>query len=118
MKILIVEDETMVAMLLEDMLADLGHDPVGPASSVADAMAVIDTTPFDVALLDINLGGSERAYPIADRLDSMGIPYALVSGYDPRGIDGYDHAVNLQKPFNGDSLARTIKELRFRLPIG
>ncbi|RYE92579.1 MAG: response regulator, partial [Oxalobacteraceae bacterium] len=92
MKVMIVEDETMVSMLVEDMLIDAGHTPVGPAACVADALALIDTETFDAALLDINLGGVETAFPVADRLDELGIPYALVSGYDPAGIDArYSH---------------------------
>jgi DNA-binding response OmpR family regulator len=111
MNILIVEDETMVAMLVEDMLLDLGHTPVGPASNIASAMAIIDSQTFDAALLDINLGSGEKAFPIADRLTEMGIPYALVSGYDPKGIEGYDHAAKLQKPFSMVSLASTVETL-------
>jgi DNA-binding response OmpR family regulator len=118
MKILIVEDETMVAMLVEDMLMDLGHTPVGPAASVDDALALIENETFQIALLDINLGGSEKAFPIADRLDELGVPYALVSGYDPGGIEGYDHAVKLQKPFNQASLSATVKTLLDRVTIG
>lgn len=118
MKILIVEDETMVSMLVEDMLIDLGHTPIGPAASVNEAMAVIDANAFDVALLDINLGGHEKAFPIADRLIDMGIPFALVSGYDPAGIEGYDSAMKLQKPFSQHSLAETVKALSRLVPIG
>lgn len=115
MKVLIVEDETMVAMLVEDMLIGLGHDPVGPVASIAEAMALIDEKPFDIALLDVNLGGKEKAFPIAERLEGMGIPYALVSGYDPRGIEACADALKLQKPFNQASLAATVAELVSRV---
>ncbi len=110
MNILIVEDETMVAMLVEDMLGDLGHKTVGPAANVTSALNLVERGGIDLALLDINLGG-ERAYPIADRLDELDIPYALVSGYDPRGIEGYDHAVKLQKPFHIHALSEVVDRL-------
>jgi DNA-binding response OmpR family regulator len=118
MKILVVEDETMVALLLEDMLDSMGHEVIGPAASVDEAMTLISENTFDVALLDINLGSSEKAFPVADHLDAMKIPYALVSGYDPGGIEGYDHAVNLQKPFSVSALMSTVAELRSRVLIG
>jgi DNA-binding response OmpR family regulator len=91
---------------------------IGPVASVADAMAAIDEGTPDVALLDINLGGTEKAFPVADRLQEMGVPFALVSGYDPRGIDGYDDAVKLQKPFSINSLEETVKALRAKVLIG
>lgn len=118
MKILVVEDETMVSILVEDMLLDLGHQPVGPAACLAEALLLVESETFDIALLDINLGGEEKAFPVADRLDELGIPYALVSGYDPRGIEGYDHALNLQKPFSRASLSETVKKLISRVSIG
>lgn len=110
MNILIVEDETIVAMLVEDMVEELGHHAVGPAADVPTALALIERGGVDLALLDVNLGG-ERAYPIADRLDVLSIPYALVSGYDPRSIKGYDHAAKLQKPFSAYALSEVVNAL-------
>jgi CheY-like chemotaxis protein len=66
-RVLVVEDETMVAWLLEDMLADLGCAIVGPAAHVNQALAMLDAEAIDAAVLDINLNG-QKSYPVADAL--------------------------------------------------
>src|SRR5450755_3793242 len=80
-RVLVVEDEMIVAWLLQDMLADLGCVVVGPAASINEALVMIDAEAFDVAVLDVNLNG-KMSYPIADVLASRGVPFLFSTGYD------------------------------------
>jgi CheY-like chemotaxis protein len=66
-RVLVVEDEGMVAMLLEDMLADLGHEVVATVGSIERASEIVATTSFDLAILDVNLNG-QHTYPLAETL--------------------------------------------------
>jgi len=102
--ILIVEDESILAMLLEDFLDDLGYTPPAVASNVAQALRIIETRDIDFAILDINLGG-EQSFPIADALDARGIPYIFMTGYGAAGVPERlrDHYI-LQKPYGADAL--------------
>ena len=110
-KVLIVEDEMIVAWLLEDMLAELGCAVVGPAASVKQALAMIDAAPIEVAVLDVNLNG-EMSYPIADALTARGVPFVFVTGYDKdRMQDGYRGLPVLQKPFHRSELTHTLAHL-------
>jgi CheY-like chemotaxis protein len=110
-KVLLVEDEMIVAWLLEDMLADLGCAVVGPAASVNQALAMIDTEAIDVAVLDVNLNG-QMSYPIADALAARGVPFVFSTGYDKDSLlDGYRTFPVLQKPFHRSELGDTLAKL-------
>jgi CheY-like chemotaxis protein len=78
-RVLIVEDEMMVAMLLEDMLAEIGYTPVGPAVRIEPALKLVEQGGFDIAILDVNLDGHD-SYPIADALAARSIPFVFASG--------------------------------------
>lgn len=78
--ILIVEDEPLIAMMLEDFLESLGHEIVGTCETVEDTMAMIDKGGFDVAIVDVHLKNGEHIWPVADRLDDEGIPFILATG--------------------------------------
>ena len=113
LRVLVVEDEAMVAMLLEDMLAELDLRVAAVAGSVAQALAVLvsERPAFDLALLDVNLRGS-TVYPVADRLLALGIPFAFCSGYGAAGVaDAYGHLPVIGKPFDvrllGEALVAT-----------
>jgi DNA-binding NtrC family response regulator len=111
-RVLVVEDEMIVAWLLQDMLADFGCEVVGPAASVDQALAMIDAEFIDVAVLDVNLKGQMR-YPIADALAARGVPFVFSTGYDKdRLLDGYKTFPVLQKPFHrselGDAFAKLL----------
>ena len=80
-RVLVVEDETMVAWLLEDMLADLGCAVVGPAARVNQALAMLDAEAIDAAVLDVNLNG-QMSYPVADALAARGVPFVFSTGYN------------------------------------
>ncbi len=110
-RVLIVEDEMLIAMLIEDMLVDLGCEPVGPYSSVAGALGAMDSHRFDLAILDANLG-REMIYPVAERLEQRGIPFLLVSGYGQQAVPaGRDHWRVCTKPFRRDDLVRMMVSL-------
>jgi len=100
-RILVVEDEMFVAMLVEDLLADLGCEVVGPASSVDQALKLlINAAPVDGALLDVNLG-QEKVYPVAEALRRTGVPFVFVTGYGTAGLDQpYRNDPTIQKPFD------------------
>jgi CheY-like chemotaxis protein len=81
LRVLVVEDEPLIAMETEQMLARLGCDVVGPASTLAVALRLLDQEHFDFAILDVNLGRGERSTPVAEALQERGIPFVLSSGY-------------------------------------
>jgi CheY-like chemotaxis protein len=104
-KVLLVEDETLVSFLLEDMLHELGCAAVWHAGGVNDALAILRTQKPDVAILDVNLG-RELVYPLADHLDRIGIPYVFATGYGSAGLPApWNRHPVLQKPFPRDTLA-------------
>lgn len=110
-RVLIVEDEMLVAMLIEDTLSDLGHQTIGPAMRLETALAAADNDEFDFAILDINLAG-KQSFPVADRLIERGIPFMFASGYGAAGlIDPYCNRPVLQKPFVADEIARMLQQL-------
>ncbi len=103
-RVLVVEDELLVAMLVEDMLLDAGCVIVGPFARVAEAMAAARTMPVDVALLDVNVAG-EMVFPVAYILEERGIPFLFVTGYGQAALprDRPDWAA-CTKPFRPDHL--------------
>jgi DNA-binding NtrC family response regulator len=108
LKVLVVEDETMLFFLAEDMLAELGCASVRHASRVKDALAVLADERPDVAVLDVNLAG-EQAYPIAEKLAAMNVPFIFATGYGSEGIPpNWANRPVVQKPFTLDMLARTV----------
>ena len=107
-RVLVVEDEAMVAMMLEDMLLDLGCEIVGPAASLSGGLALVRAGGFDAAVLDVNLAG-EKAFPIADALAERGIPFVYATGYGRAGLRGEDEQrLVLQKPYTVQELARNL----------
>src|ERR1700751_4383382 len=98
--ILVVEDEMIVAQLLQDMLADLGCLTVGPAASVDEALSMIEMQAFDAAVLDVNLSG-QMSYPVADALAALGTPFVFSTGYASNRLqEGYRMFPALQKPYH------------------
>ena len=110
-RILIVEDETLVSMVIEEALKDLGCTIVGPVATRDRALALARVEPLDGALLDVNLGG-EPVYPVADALSARGIPFAFVTGYGHAGIaDRYARMPTLVKPFQLATVERLLGQL-------
>ena len=112
LRVLVVEDEMMVSMLIEDMLSDLGCTVIGPASRLDEAMDLARTADIDCAVLDVNLGG-QPIFPLADILRAKGAPFAFATGYGDAGLRAEDKGSPLlQKPFREADLARVLGELR------
>jgi CheY-like chemotaxis protein len=110
-RVLLVEDESIVAWLLKDMLVDLGCSVVGPAADVNQALAMIEAESIDVVVLDVNLRG-QMSYPVADVLVARGVPFVFSTGYDKdRLLDGYRIFPALQKPFHRSDLGDTLAKL-------
>jgi CheY-like chemotaxis protein len=98
-RVLVVEDEALISMLIEDMLADIGCKCVDVAASVEGAMEALAKAAPDFAMLDINLNG-KRSFAIADILLSREIPFVFLSGYGSRELgEAYAGGKVLQKPF-------------------
>jgi DNA-binding response OmpR family regulator len=112
MRILVVEDEMLVSMLLEDMLADFGCSVVGPAPTIAEAMPLASGAEIDAAVLDLNLGG-DPIFPVADALKARGVPFIFASGYGSGGLsEAHRGAPMLQKPFRQADLERALRGLK------
>lgn len=110
-RILIVEDDMLVFMLLEELLLDLGCTFLGPATHLAKAAELAGSETMDGAILDLNVGGRE-VYPVADKLAERRIPFAFVTGYSAGHVsERYRDRPVLRKPFKLDDLARTIESL-------
>ena len=111
-RVLLVEDEAIIAMLMEDMLADFGCDVVATEGNLDAAVAAARTGAFDLAFLDVNLHGVP-VYPVADVLRARKIPFAFVTGYGTTGIGtAHAEAPILQKPFQFRDLAAILLRLR------
>jgi DNA-binding response OmpR family regulator len=97
--ILIVEDEPLIAMMLEDFLESLGHTVRGTCETVGQALAEVDKGGFDIAILDVNLKG-ETAWPVATRLKEQGVPFVIASGahVDPPPAE-FASVPMLEKPY-------------------
>ncbi|MBP7649425.1 MAG: response regulator [Phenylobacterium sp.] len=115
LRVLVVEDEMMVSMLIEDMLTDLGCIVVGPAARLDEAVALTESEQIDCAVLDVNLGG-QPIFPLADILRAKGAPFAFATGYGDAGLRAIDKGSPvLQKPFREADLARILGELRAKV---
>jgi DNA-binding response OmpR family regulator len=108
--LLVLEDEPLIAMMLQDELESLGLHVIGPVSNLKSALLLAETLNLDGALLDRNINGT-LADVVADKLHARNIPYVFVSGYDrPVGLRHRDVAV-LQKPFNKIELRMVLLSL-------
>ena len=115
LRVLVVEDEMVVSMLIEDMLTDLGCSVVGPASRLDEALELAKMSDLDCAVLDVNLGG-QPIFPLADLLRERGKPFAFATGYGDAGVRDVDKGTPvLQKPFREGDLARVLGELRAKV---
>ena len=98
-RILIVEDESLVAMLLETILEDLGCSIAGPEGSVSGGLSAAQSEQIDAALLDVNVAG-ELVFPIAETLKKRGIPFVFSTGYGESGLpEQWRGHTTIQKPF-------------------
>jgi CheY-like chemotaxis protein len=114
-RILVIEDEMLIALMLQGALAELGYQVAGRSRTVTDALAMIeaDAQGFDAATLDINLGG-EHSHLVADALDAHGIPFIIVTGYDDPKLFGFEGRPIVHKPFLPEQLHQALQSLRPR----
>lgn len=114
-RILVVEDEVLISMLVEDELRDAGAEVVGPAASVDDALRLVEACAADggisAAVLDVNLDGRHVA-PVADRLAALGVPFLFATGYGETCDKGrHGTAPMMEKPFGTDLLVAAVAAL-------
>ena len=111
-RVLVVEDEMLVLIMIEDMLADLGCKSVTPAATVDKALALISAQVFDVALLDMNLNGND-SHPVAEALAARGIPFVYSTGNTGQSLrGGYSDRPVLKKPFKYEELVAVLSRLQ------
>lgn len=108
-RVLIIEDEALVSMMLEEFLEQIGCKMMGTASRLDDAIAKARSLPLDMALVDVNLAG-EASFPVAEILTARDIPFVFVTGYGPSGVPAdMRHIPILPKPFQ---MAQLIEAMR------
>jgi len=105
-RVLVVEDEALVAMMIQEFLTEYGHAVVGPIGRASDALVAAKETDYDAAILDINLGDG-MAYPVAEILAARGVPFVFVTGYEADTVDHrFSHVPVLQKPIERQALQK------------
>ena len=114
LRVLVVEDEILIAMLLSDMLAELGYDTVGPVADVDRALAAVDQGGFDLAILDVNLNGRQSS-AVAEKLKAHQVPLVFATGYSLQAPPGFENVPTLQKPFQLHDLRRALDVVRERI---
>jgi two-component sensor histidine kinase/CheY-like chemotaxis protein len=108
-RVLVVEDEALVAMMIQECLAEFGYRIVGPVCTASEAAAKAQDGQFEAAVLDINLGDG-AVYPIADTLAARGVPFVFITGYDAESVDARFRKIPvLQKPIEREMLKRVFK---------
>jgi CheY-like chemotaxis protein len=113
-RVLVVEDEMTVAMLIEDMVSELAYEVAAVVPRLEDAMGLLDSASFDFAMLDVHLNG-KTVFPFAAELKARDIPFMFATAYGPRGIpDEFRGHPVLQKPFGPTELRRALAELSGR----
>lgn len=111
-RILIVEDEPLISMMLEDFLDALDREVAGTADHVAAALAVIEAGSLDAAIMDVNLRGGEVSWPIADALAARGIPFILATGGSGEAvIEAHRGRPVLTKPFTINAVEKALDSL-------
>jgi two-component sensor histidine kinase/DNA-binding response OmpR family regulator len=115
-RVLLVEDEALVAMMMNDLLEELDFAVVGPKQNLDEALSAVKSERLDAAILDVNVAG-QTVYPVAAVLSARGVPFAFVTGYDSTGIDPrYAGIPVLQKPVDRERLAQVMTVLFAREP--
>ncbi|MEA2756081.1 MAG: hypothetical protein QOJ54_2370 [Aliidongia sp.] len=111
MRVLVVEDELLIAMVIETLLADEGCQVVGPLGRLGAALKAAEDEALDVALLDVNIEGA-AVFPVADILARRGIPFAFVTGYGSGGVPtAYRDRPVLTKPYRSREVTDMLKKL-------
>jgi DNA-binding response OmpR family regulator len=110
-RILIVEDDYLIAVLLTEVIETAGWQVVGPVGHLSEALDAAASEKFDAAVLDVNLGG-EAVYPVAEVLDGRRVPFAFLTGYGSETLNRpFCERPRLGKPFKTQELIGTLKRL-------
>jgi CheY-like chemotaxis protein len=110
-RILVLDDEPLISMMLQDWLSELACETIGPAGSVQGALVLIEDTPPDAAILDLSLG-DERSYAVATALRARRIPFAFATGYgDKSVIAAFKDEMILSKPFDFNAIKNVLATL-------
>jgi CheY-like chemotaxis protein len=110
-RILVVEDELMIRMLLDGMLEDIGYTMTAEAGAIEEAVALAKKGDFDAAILDVNLNG-QPITPVVEALIERGLPFVFATGYGARGVpEAYRNNPTLQKPFQTEALEQALKAI-------
>ena len=105
-RVLLVEDEALVGIMIQECLTEFGFEIVGPVCTASEAMAAAEGGHFDAAILDINLGDSS-VYRVAEILSARGVPFIFVTGYDTDSVDSrFNDVPVLQKPIERQMLQK------------
>jgi DNA-binding response OmpR family regulator len=111
-RVLVIEDEVLIGLLVQDMLAELGFRCVGPVATLEQALATIPTVEIDAALLDLNLKGI-KAFPVAEALRRRSIPFIFTTGYGRTELPyQWQDIVTLQKPFSAPELRHALEAIK------
>ncbi|CAN5476379.1 response regulator [soil metagenome] len=111
-RILLVEDEPLIAMMIEDFLEALDKTLAGTADSVTAALDLVSAGGIDAAILDVNLRGGEQSWPVADALAANGIPFVFATGGSQDGLaEAHRDRPTLPKPFTMDGVAKALAAL-------
>jgi DNA-binding response OmpR family regulator len=104
--VLLVEDEALVAMMIQETMTEFGFQVIGPVSTASEALAAARNSQFEAAVLDINLGDG-MVYTVAEILSKRGVPFVFVTGYDAESVDSRFTGVPvLQKPIERNMLQK------------
>ncbi len=104
MHVLVLEDEPIIGFTLEDILLSLGCSEVSLTTTISGANQIVNERPLDVAILDVNIHGTE-SYPVADQLADWGVPYIFATGYGARPHpDRHKNVATVEKPYSTETL--------------
>jgi DNA-binding response OmpR family regulator len=110
-RVLVVDDEALIAMMLGDLLSEYGHETVGPAHSESQALELIASTDVDAAILDVTLGDHD-CFTIARALQRQGVPFAFATGHGTHAVpDDFRDCVTVSKPFDFDAIRTLVTDL-------
>jgi CheY-like chemotaxis protein len=109
-RVLLVEDDILVAMFVEEILNELGYELARDSRNVAEALIAVERGGFDIAILDVNIAG-EKVYPVADALSAAGIPYIFSSGYGRASMpQPYASGLVVAKPYRLQDLESVLAQ--------
>lgn len=115
-RILVVEDEALIAVMVEDMLSEMGSTVVGPAATIEQALALARDQDIDGAVLDVNVRG-ERIDPVADALAARGVPMLFATGYGEVRLASGAATTVIDKPYTQEKLARGLAAAMASAPL-